>query len=102
MPVMSNKSVYRTIFRTSTQPLAVLIISSEKKKKSYLFNIYATTAASRPAKTPMAIPLTLFLSAALDSLWVGLGVLDEDSLDDVDSTVLVLKNNINMRSRDKL
>ena len=65
----------------------------------------------------MATPLTLFLSAALDSLELGVGVLDEDSLDedsldevdslagvdslaevdslddsDVDSPVLVLKN----------
>ena len=43
----------------------------------------------------MAIPLTMFLSAALDGLEVGLGVLDEDSLDEpeleVDSMVLVLK-----------
>jgi hypothetical protein len=49
----------------------------------------------------MATPLTLFLSAALDSLGVGLGVLD-DSLDEpeveVDSAVLVLKN-VNMRSK---
>lgn len=55
----------------------------------------------------MAIPLTLFLSAALGWLEVGLGVLDEDSLEvelgvldedsldepelEVDSMVLVLK-----------
>jgi hypothetical protein len=38
----------------------------------------------------MATPLTLFLSAALVWVGVGLGVLDEDSLDEVDSTVLVL------------
>ena len=64
----------------------------------------------------MANPLTLFLSAALDSLEVGLEVLDEevldeevldgevldgDSLDEVDPTLLVLKN-ISMRSTEKL
>lgn len=74
-------------------------------------SIYATTATSRPAKTPMATPLTLFLLAALDSLDVGLDEvldkvsLDEDPdwLDEVDSALLLdLKNTINMRSRDML
>jgi hypothetical protein len=69
-----------------TQPVLILI-SNEKEKN---ISIYATTAASKPAKTPMATPLTLFLSAALVWVGVGLGVLDEDSLDEVDSTVLVL------------
>jgi hypothetical protein len=50
---------------------------SNEKEKGKIF-IYATTATSRPAKTPMATPLTLFLSAALDP--VGVGVLVEDSL----------------------
>ena len=56
--------------------------------------IYTTKATSRPA-TPMANPLTLFLSAALDSLGVGLDseVLDvsEDETDE-DSLVEVTED----------
>ena len=54
----------------------------KKQEKGKRKQIYATTATSRPAKTPMAKPLTLFLSAALVSVEVGVEVLDEEVLDD--------------------